>query len=80
MANYLKLEADDEDDDLGPTVQPRRIAIAKLIAACYLEQEAAILSTTSIPFDNPEDIILAKHVLAKVKARLRASAKKLREQ
>lgn len=46
VANYLKLDTDDEDDDLGPTVQPRRIAIAKLIAACYLEQEAAILSTT----------------------------------
>ena len=80
MSNYMKQEPEDWDDDRVPASQPKRIAIAKLIAACYLDQEAALLTATPIAFETPEDALAAKRVIEKVKARLRATAEKLRRQ
>lgn len=80
MSNYMKMEPEDWDEDRNPAAQPKRIAIAKLIAACYLDQEAALLTASPIAFDNPEDVLVAKRVIEKVKARLRATAEKLRRQ
>ncbi len=80
MSNYIKMESDDWDDNPKPSSQPKRIAIAKLIAACYLDQEAALLSAVPIQFDSPEDAVVARRIIEKIKDRLRAQANKLRGQ
>lgn len=74
-------EADDveEDDDESTAFSPKRVAIAKLIAASLIEQEAALLNADSFDFENTADALLAAHVIARVKTRLRQIASKLRE-
>jgi hypothetical protein len=70
-------DEDSDDDDMMST--SKRVALAKLIAASLIEQEAALLNAASFDFENQADQLLGARVIERVKTHLRQVAGKLRE-
>jgi capsule polysaccharide export protein KpsE/RkpR len=75
------VQSDEEDiiDLEQSNPRPRRVAIAKLIAASLLEQEATLLNHSSLELRNHADTLFATHVIEQVKMRLRKVAANLRK-